>query len=214
MKIIGYGIELHRLTQKDIELVRKHRNSTTINQYMEFRDPISEEQQKQWFQSINNLNNNYYIIIHQNNKIGLIYGAEINWDKLETGNGGIFIWDTYYWDSMIPACASILLTDTSILLGLKRTYIKVLKDNIKAIAFNKMLGYKICENQNQNNQQYVLAINDYKLKREKLIKNIFDLPNEQKQILFDTKSEIDMFYVNRIKKQPIENRQLFETKLI
>ncbi len=214
MKIIGYGIELHRLTEDDIELVRKHRNSTTINQFMEFRDTISKEQQKQWFQSINNLNNNYYIIIHQNNKIGLIYGAEIKWDILETGNGGIFIWDTNYWDSMIPACASILLTDTSILLGLKKTYIKVLKENKKAIAFNKMLGYKICKNQSQSNQQYVLAINDYKLKREKLIKNIFNLPNEQKQILFDTKSEIDMFYVDKIKKQPKENRQLFETKLI
>ena len=214
MKIYGYGVELHRLTEDDIELVRNHRNSATINQFMEFREHITEEQQLLWFNAINNLNNNYYIIIHNQTKIGLIYGADINWDTLETGNGGVFIWDTNYWESETPALASILLTDTSILLGLKKTYVKVLKSNKKAIAFNKMLGYKLCENQFENNQQYELEITNYQNKREKLLKYFSSIQHKKSTIYFDKKNTIDSFYLNLIKQQPLKNQDLFTIKLI
>ena len=78
MKFRKYGITLTRLREDDIELVRKWRNSPGIQQYMEYREFITEEMQKKWFESINNLQNFYFIIEYENKKIGLINTSNID----------------------------------------------------------------------------------------------------------------------------------------
>ncbi|HET6992980.1 MAG TPA: hypothetical protein VFJ43_16730, partial [Bacteroidia bacterium] len=113
MIITGFGVTLIRLQHADIELVRMHRNSPEIAQFMEFREEISKEDQEKWFQSINNKFNNYFIIVFRGIKIGLIYGAEINWEMNETMNGGIFIWDQKWMETPVPLSASLLLTEIS-----------------------------------------------------------------------------------------------------
>ena len=212
MRILGYGIELKRLTLEDIELVRQYRNSEKIKQYMEYRDHISKEQQLNWFNSVNNINNNYFVIISDKKKVGLIYGANIDWNKKETGNGGIFIWDMNYWNSNTPGTSSFLLTDTSILLGLKRTYIKVLKTNTRAISFNKSLGYELLPGQeNIYNQKYVLDIERYKEKRDALVKKIFPhIKNNKVKIIFENDNVINAFYINLINNLPESNKINFE----
>lgn len=211
MLISGYGIVLRRLTIDDIELVRQHRNSERIQQYMEYRKEITPEQQLKWFNGINNINNNYFIIEHHNKKVGLIYGADINWDTKTTGNGGIFIWDANYWETATPTASSFLLTDTSILLGLEKTYIKVLSTNQRAIEFNKSLGYKLLPNQaGILNQQYVLHIEDYKKVRSNLRKRLFKPQEyEELKIEFNPNNKIDQFYIDLINKQPKENKLEF-----
>jgi len=208
MIISGYGIVLRRLTQDDIELVREHRNSERIQQYMEYRQEITAEQQLSWFNSINNFNNNYFVIEHHGKKVGLIYGADINWETKTTGNGGIFIWDATYWETATPTASSFLLTDTSILLGLKKTYIKVLSNNPRAIEFNKSLGYNLLPNQEGIlNQQYVLDIEDYKKVRSTLRQRLFK-PNDYQELTinFNGADSIDQFYVKLIEQQPKENK--------
>ncbi len=165
MIITGFGIVLIRLKPHDIELVREHRNSHAINQYMEFRKEISKEEQGKWFASIDNKSNNYFLINHKGQQIGLIYGADINWEKKETGNGGIFIWKEEMLETHAPLAASLLLTEISFLLGMERTYIKVLRDNARAIAYNQNLGYEILPGQEDvENQKYVLTKENYFLK--------------------------------------------------
>jgi UDP-4-amino-4,6-dideoxy-N-acetyl-beta-L-altrosamine N-acetyltransferase len=207
MRIVGYGVELKRLTVNDIETVRHHRNSEKINQYMEYRDYISFEQQLNWFNSINNSNNNYFIIEHKGKEVGLIYGAEINWENKTTGNGGIFIWDINYWETATPTASSFLLTDTSILLGLKKTYIKVLSSNHRAIEFNKSLCYRLLPSQEGViNQQYELDIEDYKKLRLSLRQRLFhEKDYKNLTIHFDKENEIDLFYLHLIENQPTEN---------
>jgi len=68
MELSKYGVKLHRLREEDIELVRTWRNSPLIRQYMEFRDEITPEMQKEWFLSINNNENYYFIIEYQQKK--------------------------------------------------------------------------------------------------------------------------------------------------
>ncbi len=208
MIISGYGIVLRRLTIEDIELVRQHRNSERIQQYMEYRQEITAEQQLTWFNSINNIHNNYFVIEHQGKKVGLIYGADINWETKTTGNGGIFIWDATYWETATPTASSFLLTDTSILLGLEKTYIKVLSTNQRAIEFNKSLGYQLLPNQDGIlNQQYVLNIEDYKKVRSTLRQRLFK-PSDYATLTinFNDTDSIDQFYVELIAKQPEENK--------
>ncbi len=162
MIISGFGIKLIRLRHEHIEFVREKRNSEKINQYMEFRDEITTEMQEKWFQSINNKFNNYFIIEFQGEQIGMIYGSSVNWELKETANGGIFIWDGKWLETKAPLAASLMLTELSFLLDLKKTFIKVLKDNPRAIAFNKNLGYSLLPGQESKyNQQYVLTEESY-----------------------------------------------------
>ena len=204
MIISGYNIKLHRLkTEDDIELLRKWRNTTHINQFMEFREIITKEQQSVWFQSINNINNNYMIIEYEGKKIGLINGAGIDWDKKTTASGGIFIWDESYWMTKAPISASILMTDMSSIYGLEKTYIKILKDNKNAIEFNKYLGYEILIDQKKStNQHYVLQQNKYELRRKKIFKTL--LPEfylNKVNITFDLDDKVDFFYFKKSKRK-------------
>ena len=186
MIVKGYGIELIRLKHSDIELVRNWRNSSQISQYMEFREYITIEMQEKWFQSIDTIFNNYFIISVKGNMIGLINGSQINWEKKETGNGGIFIWETNYLKTIIPLRASLLLTDMSIILGLERTYIKVLKDNIAAINYNISLGYELLPNQSTHyNQQYVLTKENYLSKTAKLKSTLQQKENSKINVIVD-----------------------------
>lgn len=165
MILTGFGIVLVRLQRHTIELVRQHRNSNAINRFMEFRNEISKEEQEKWFASIDNKFNNYFLINYKGELRGLIYGADIDWEKKETGNGGIFIWDESLLETQAPLAASLLLTEISFLLGLERTYIKVLRDNVRAISYNQNLGYEILPGQeNAENQKYVLTKENYFLK--------------------------------------------------
>ncbi len=169
MIIKGYAVTLSRLTVADIEQVRQWRNSEKVRQFMEFREEITSEMQEKWFASIDNEFNNYYIIHDGETKIGLIYGAEIDWDKGITQNGGIFIYDESYWNTYFPLSATLLLMEISFILGMKEAYIKVLHDNEKAIQFNTNIGFvKLPGQEGILNQRYVLTKESYDLKTEKL----------------------------------------------
>ena len=158
----AYGIKLVRLNAKYLELVRTHRNSAVIQSAMEYRDYITADMQQKWFHSIDNEENNYALIFVKNEPIGLISGTQIDWANNITGNGGIFIWQPTYLESSYPAKASILMTDIGFFLGMKTNYIKILKDNSKAIAFNLSLGYVLLPHQNDSyNQSYILTAEAY-----------------------------------------------------
>lgn len=72
MQIIGNDIILHRLTEDKIELVRYWRNYPKIQQYMDYCEHITAEQQKRWFASINNDKNYYFIVEMNGREIGFV----------------------------------------------------------------------------------------------------------------------------------------------
>lgn len=186
MIITGFGVVLVRLQRKDIEMVRQHRNSTAINRFMEYRKEISPEEQEKWFASIDNKFNNYFLIHHKDEQVGLIYGANIDWEKKETGNGGIFIWKEALLETHVPLAASLLLTEISFLLGLERTYIKVLRDNPRAISYNQHLGYEILPGQDDvMNQRYVLTKENYYAKAARYRKPFVQAHGEIFSMLLD-----------------------------
>lgn len=158
MKVHGYGIVLERLKKHDIELVRQWRNSEKVRQFMEFRDEITPEMQEKWFASIDNLENNYCLIFVDGQPIGLINGAGIDWEAKSTASGGIFVWNDHWWGTSIPLAAALLMTDTSLVFGLEKTYAKILRNNSRAIDFNTRLGYRMMEGQEGKlNQNYLLT---------------------------------------------------------
>ena len=101
-----YGVRLVRIQEKDIELVRNWRNQSDIANYMEYRNFITPEAQKIWFQSIDNKNNYYFIIEYEGKQVGLINAKNFNSD-LGFGEGGIFISDKEYINSFAAVFALI-----------------------------------------------------------------------------------------------------------
>lgn len=172
-KITKYGVSLKRLTHDKIELVRRWRNDPKISQYMEYRDEITPEMQERWFDKINNKFNYYFLIEVDGKEIGLINVRDIDYE-LRIGEPGIFIWDDEYLNSTISFNAALNLTDFCFEnLGLKELVIHVLKDNRRAIQFNKAYGYTLSPNQETvYNQEYRMDYETYKKKRNKIVKLI------------------------------------------
>lgn len=169
MIIQGFGIKLVRLNRDYLELLRVKRNSEQIRQFMEYREEISPEMQEAWFAKVDTEKDGYFIILENEKAIGMINGSDIDWQKRETRSGGIFIWEEAYWKTDLPLRASLLLTDISLLLGLERTYAKILRDNTVAIRFNAALGYELLPGQEtEYNQSYVLHRENYLRKTKKL----------------------------------------------
>jgi RimJ/RimL family protein N-acetyltransferase len=171
MKLTKYGIVLRRLRESDIELVRQWRNSHKITQFMEYRENITPEMQQEWFLSVNNFENFYYIIEYQGNDIGMINSSRVDWSTVSS-EGGIFLWDDKYYETFVPVWASLCLLETSFfILGAGKSYIKTLRDNERAKKLNLHLGYELQPGQEEvYNQVYVMTASSFKLQASKLIK--------------------------------------------
>ncbi|MBW6484094.1 MAG: GNAT family N-acetyltransferase [Vicingaceae bacterium] len=156
MIVEKYGIQLKKITVEDIELIRTKRNSENISSKMIYRDYISEEQQQKWFESIDNFNNFYYLIFYNHQPIGLINDRNLDWKNL-TSEAGLFIWDEKYLKSIVPALATLTLIELGFeVLSWNKTTIKILASNTEALAYNKQIGFKITE---QNNDIVFMELN-------------------------------------------------------
>jgi UDP-4-amino-4,6-dideoxy-N-acetyl-beta-L-altrosamine N-acetyltransferase len=203
MIVRKYGITLRRLKENDIELVRQKRNSSTIRNTMYYREEITSEMQKKWFDSINNKNNGYFIIEYEGKKIGLIHGRDLDFEK-RTCEGGIFIWDEKYVGGFIPALASVIMNDwTFYMINFKGVYAKMVLDNSTAIVYNKLMGYRSSEAQNndQGVQWMLLTKEDYERRMKLLRKSIKDITGDGEVLKLedgdasdDLGKEVDLFY--------------------
>lgn len=172
-RLTKYGVTLKRLTHDKIELIRRWRNDPKIYQYMEYREEITPDMQENWFRKIDNVNNFYFIIEVNSKEIGLIDVRDIDYHK-GVGEPGIFIWDDDYLNSTFSFCSVLNLTDFCFEnLRLKELVIHVLKDNKRAIQFNKAYGYELSPDQEKvYNQEYRISYDKYIEKRKKILKLI------------------------------------------
>lgn len=168
MLIEKYGVTLRRLEDEtDIELVRQWRNSPEVNQFMFFRDHITPEMQKSWFERINNQMNYYFIIERKHEKIGLanLKGIDYATKKAETG---IFIGEEKHRMDLAGVQATAALLDFGFEeLKLASLHAHIVPDNIAAISFNKALGFKL---KSTEEHLYELTKEDYDIKKIKIQK--------------------------------------------
>lgn len=196
-----YGVRLVRVQQNDIELIRHWRNKETVANYMVFREHISAEAQQQWFKSINNKFNYYFLIEYENKQVGLINVKNYNPD-LGFGEGGIFMWNDDEPQSLAAVFASLCLLNFMLVkIGVCQTSrIRILKDNARAIQYNKMLGYKLIPGQEEEEHQlYELHINDYLKEGAKLNTIAAKLnPQHEKLLYYGEVSDKNMDAINRL----------------
>ena len=147
MKLFKYGIILERLREKDIEMVRLWRNSDPVRLNMRYQDIITQEQQLEWFNSVNNLQFNYLMIHYQGEKIGLMNDKNIDWEA-RTSESGIFLGRTEFYNTFVPFLVSVAGIETMFfMLGWEKQYAHILRTNNNAIKYNLQLGYQLCEGQ-------------------------------------------------------------------
>lgn len=194
-------ILLQRLKEEDIELVRKWRNSDEISQFMEFREHITPEMQKKWFHSINNVNNFYLLVYHKGNKIGLTNGKSIDWEK-RTIEGGIFIRDKAYRGTEVPVFIFLILGELLLNVFHLNSYGRILKSNKRAQRFNTMLGYYLCEGQeNVENQLYKVTRESYLEKATKFRKAFLSIGKENSIEVILENHEYESGYADFIESQ-------------
>lgn len=180
MTLEQYGILLKRLELDDLELVRKWRNDPEIQKTMNFRNHITEQMQIDWFQSINNALNYYFIVICDGVKIGLINAKNISIEN-KTAEGGIFIWDKDYVNGLQPVYASLCLMNSAFksMDFFQKFIVHVRKDNPKAITYNTMLGYQINEEMSTKESYFMELSKEYFLEHtERLNKVAQKLTND------------------------------------
>lgn len=109
---------------------------------MVYREFITSEMQYDWFLSINNCLNYYFIIEFENEFVGLINAKNYN-PEFGFGEGGIFIGEKEFEDSFAAVFASLTLLNFVFYLlpEVNHSTIKILKSNKRAIHYNKLLGY-------------------------------------------------------------------------
>ncbi|MGD0755400.1 MAG: GNAT family N-acetyltransferase [Bacteroidales bacterium] len=170
-----YGVKLKLLTANDLELVRRWRNDPKIVRFMEFRDYITEEMQIKWFEKISNRHHFFYIVEFEDKDIALANIKNVDFEH-KTGEGGLFIWDDNYTDSIISYKITYALYDFAFEnLGLSQIECHVLQDNKRAIDYNKSLGFKLQPNQDIIlNQLYKLTKDDYNTKKNRFLKYIIN----------------------------------------
>lgn len=137
----GFGISLVRLSLEDIEMVRGWRNDDELRQYMVFRDYISPEQQRKWFESVDNPLNHYSLIVYKGEKVGLTHVKNVDL-RSQSAEGGMFITRKDLRNSVFGYRAAIVGSDWCFYeLRLKVITGTVLKENRRAIRFNVGLGH-------------------------------------------------------------------------
>lgn len=157
------SIQIERLQEKDIELVRNWRNSVFVRQHMNFREQITPEMQIKWFRSIDNFDNFFFILRFKGLKVGLGNIKNIDWEE-RSGETGVFIAEKQNLSSFLPVVGVLTLSELVFrIFKLNKLYSHVRPDNKRAIRFNKLFGYKkVAGEENEENQLYELTTEMFK----------------------------------------------------
>jgi len=143
-----FDVRLIRLSEEDLEMVRLWRNDAHVVNQMVYKEYITPEMQLEWFKSINNPYNYYFVIEFEGKKVGLINAKNYSLEE-GFGEGGIFIGEKEYEDSFAAAYASLTLLNFVFyrMKNINYSKIRILKVNARAIQYNKLLGYEVIENE-------------------------------------------------------------------
>lgn len=172
MTLEGFGIRLEILTPESAELVRRWRNQPEILCQMEFQEIISEEQQQQWFQGIQNDSSRYFMILSGERPVGMIHLAEIN-RSTQAAEAGLFIGDPAFTGTGTALGASLLLLDHAFGdLDLVCVRAKVRNTNMVARQYNQLLGFTEEKELDEHFTQFELTREVYLEKKAMLEKLI------------------------------------------
>lgn len=192
MKITRYGITLERLLQEQTELVREWRNDQKISRFMFYKGEITKEMQQEWFDSIDNEQNFFFLIHLKNTPVGLINISSIDWEN-KTAYTGLYIYDDKFLATDVPAMASLAMLDVFFLLfDIQSVYAKVKGNNKAAHNYNSALGFSRTKKIEYGlGYEYMLQKEIYLLKTKLLRNAAIRLKGNKTRIELNPATKID-----------------------
>jgi hypothetical protein len=93
---------------------------------------------------------------------------------------GVFYWKKELYNTEVPIIATLIFGDLGVIAGGLTTYAHILRKNGRAIRFNKMIGFELCEDQEHvENQLYKMTKQDYLERSGKLRKAFYDVSGNE-----------------------------------
>lgn len=146
-EIRKFGIVLRRLALEHLETVRVWRNDPAVSQWLVFQGQIAPEQQRQWFDKLDQSIHFYYVIEYHSKPIGLVNLKNFD-TATATAEGGIFIGEQCFQNGMLAFAALLAMYDFGFdILDLKDIRAFIMRDNCRAIRLNQALGFRKVPNQ-------------------------------------------------------------------
>ncbi len=212
MRITRYGVTLERLRPSQTELVRQWRNDQKISRFMFYKGEITKEMQLEWFDSIDNEQNFFFLIQLRNVPVGLINISSIDWEN-KTAYTGLFIYDDKFLATDTPVMASLAMLDVFFLLfDIQSVYAKVKGNNKAAHNYNSSLGFSRTKKIEYGlGYEYMLQKEIYLLETKELRNAAIRLKGNHTTIELNPATKIDEWLRNRLgiaKKEVLKNLEV------
>ncbi|MDB5283856.1 MAG: hypothetical protein JWO06_2931 [Bacteroidota bacterium] len=212
MKITRYGITLERLKEDQLEKVRGWRNDQKISRFMFYKGEIGPQMQSEWFSSIDNEQNFFFVIWYKNEAVGLINISSIDWEN-KTAYTGLFIYEEKFWGSDVPVMASLAMLDIFFLLfNVQSVYAKVKGSNKVAHNYNSSLGFSRTKKIEFGlGYEYMLQKEIYLLETKSLRNAAIRLRGNKTLIELDNSNKTDQWIEKRLadaKKEVLKNLEV------
>lgn len=192
MTIIKYGITLRRIKAEHIDMIRLWRNDPKIRKHMFYQGAITPEMQQEWFLSIDNEQNYYFLIYVDASPCGLISISSIDFDN-RNAFAGLFIYDDRYVGTDIPVRASLSILDVFFsFTNIESVYAKVRDSNLVAHLYNTSLGFKrVKKIELGQGYEYCLKKENYLQSTNLLHKATIKLYGSKTRLEFDENSAVE-----------------------
>jgi len=212
MRITRYGVTLQRLQHEQIELIRQWRNDQKISRFMFYKGEITKDMQSEWFDSIDNEQNFFFLIYLKNEPVGLINISSIDWEN-KTAYTGLFIYDDKFLATDVPVMASLAMLDVFFLLfDIQSVYAKVKGNNKAAHNYNSSLGFSRTKKIEYGlGYEYMLQKEIYLLETKQIRNAAVRLKGNKTIIELNSASKIDDWLNNKLagaKKEVLKNLEV------
>lgn len=169
---------LRAIDLDDIQLLRYWRNLDHVRRCMVMKNNIERDEQRNWFDGLNNDLVRYFIFSLDSNDIGCVNLTKINVIE-KTFEGGIFCGDASYLNHWVNIWACIKLYNFAFFkFSLEKSFATVLKTNKSALSLNKALGYAFVEDIEQDIGRFVLTRTEYIRASEKIQRYLRDFAKQ------------------------------------
>ena len=193
-----YDVRLIRVQAEHLTLILRWRNNDWVRKNMFVQDILQEKDQLDWFNSINNASNYYFIIEYLGEKVGLIHAKNFS-EEDGIGEGGIFIGEHDYLETWASVMASIcLLNFIFAKTNINRSMVRVQAHNRRAISYNLKLGYKI-DFEDANELRMILDKEDFLYKTTVLKSVLSKISKGQDALILEgEKASNNLTQINRL----------------
>jgi len=182
------------IDKHNLETVRQWRNLDIVRLAMIYREPITPEKQQEWFQTIQNIHNIYFVSHYNGEAIGVNNLKNICYEK-NIAEGGVFVGNEKYLHSEMAVVAAFYLSYFAFhALGLNTIYAKVVAENTRAESYSNDLGFTLIKTES-NIQWWQMTKEDFQKKSPKIIRAaqvLFGFDNKWKMSMSERDIELGL----------------------